>query len=267
MTRLRALIGLVPLLFTTACGTSGGPDQSRPIEVSYYVTGAQGTQFQFVSSDAPCGALPGTGIQSPNVDHQFGDRMFETPYLFVLENAKQPIRATVRNMSANEPIQVNLYLGETPQRTGDEATIRPGECRTIESGSTRNITIKPRGVEAQVEICSPLAGAGTPCLDSQSSVDRHINYFATIGDLVASNLTNCILPSQNIEACTTPSTFFVENPQDQVSAVMNVNPGQGVPGQPNNIRMELYVNGEPVLPSSRPDDADQGNEPAVVKNL
>ena len=268
MMRPRLLLALAPLLLTAACGTSDDGSEARPIEVLYYVTGATGQQFEMVASpDATCGSL-GTGIQSPNVDHQFGTRVFETPYLFVLENAHQPIRAVVRNLSPND-ITVYLYLGLTLQIGASEGLIQPGECRTIESDNTTNppITPKPRGPETQVEVCSPKAGLVTSCLDNTTSQDRSYAYFATIGDLKASNLTNCIL-TPILDACRTPSTFFLENPFDAIAAVMSVNAGQNAPGQPDaQIRAELYINGEPVVSGSLPVDANAGTDAIVTKNL
>jgi len=259
MTRLRLLATLV-LLLAPACGSSGD-SEARPIELLYYVTGFTGQQFEVVSAPDGCALGPNTysGIQSPNADHQLGTRVFETPYLIVLENTRQPIRAAFRNLSS-APITVNLFLGETLAVGADQGLIQPGECRVIQSDDTSGITVNPRGPETQIEICSPKDGTGTSCLDSVTSTDRNLFYFASLGDLVGSNITNCLLP-QILDNCQTPSTFFLQNPQDQIDAVMSVNPGQNAPGQPQaRIRLELYLNGNRV-------DIDSGTEPVVSANL
>jgi hypothetical protein len=129
--------GLVTALALAAlgCGTSG-PSEARPIEVLYYVSGGPGLNFELVSAADPACGSGGTGIQSPNSDHQFGDRIFSTPHLFVLENARQPVRAVIRNLSST-PIQVDMFLGQTQAVGGSDGLIEPGECRTIASGSQR----------------------------------------------------------------------------------------------------------------------------------
>jgi hypothetical protein len=237
-----AALGTALLLSCAACGTSGDGQQERPIEALYYVSGAVGTQFAFVETADPanCGS-PGTGIQSTNSDHQFGDRVFATPHLFVLENNRQPIRAVFRNLDT-VPITVNFYLGMTPQVSN--VVIQPGECETVATpGGDGNIQQTLRGPKVQVEICSPdnPIDLRTSCLET--SGDRSISFFATIGDIRASNITNCLLPPI-LDACRTPATMFVESPQDQVDAIMSVNPGQNPGGQPTaEVRLEMYLNG------------------------
>lgn len=243
---------------TLSCGTSGG-SEARPIEILYYVSGGPSLNFAF--ADTPdalgCGSI-GTGIQSPNSDHQFGDRVFQTPHLFVLENAHQPVRAVIRNLS-EQPIQVDLFLGFTQQVGGDAGLIAPGECRTIASGPGA-FQIKQLGPEIRTEVCSPTAGLDVPCVDQPPPPDRAIAFFGSTGDLVATNITNCSL-NPFLDACRTPATFFWQNAQDQFDAVMSVNSGQNPPGQPKaTIRAELYLNGNLQQRAT-------GTEPIVGVNL
>ncbi len=249
--RVRRLIALA--LVAAGCGTSGGNDQPQPVEVLYYVSGGPGLQFEFASTADPACGSPGTGIQAPNASHQFGDRVFQTPHLFVLENIRQPVRAAIRNLSTI-PIQVDLFLGLTQVVGGNEGVIQPGQCRTIASADASGLQPNPRRPDIQVEVCSPSTGVSTPCLDSTS--DRSVSFFATTGDLRASVFTNCIL-APILDACRTPATFFWERPVDQYDAVMNVNPGQNPDGQPPvQLRLELFVNG-----TQR--DFEGGTEPIV----
>lgn len=242
------------------CGTGGG-SESRPIEVLYYVSGGPALDFAF--ADTPdalgCGSQ-GTGIQSPNSDHQFGERVFQTPHLFVLENAHQPVRAVIRNLSA-QPLQVDMYLGFTQQVGGDAGVIAPGACRTIIGGNgSPNFSVKQVGPEIRTEVCSPVEGLSTSCLEQPPAPDRFIAFFGSTGDLVASNITNCSL-NPFLDACRTPATFFWQNAQDQFDAVMSVNSLQNPPGQPKaTLRAELYVNG-------RLEESATGTEPIVGVNL
>lgn len=235
------------LLTAAACGTSGDGAEARPIEVLYFVSGGPNLTFEFVAApDASCGST-GTGIQGLNLDHQFGDRVFLTPHLFVLENARQPIRAVIRNTSP-VPIEVDMYLGVAQVvGGGDGGLIQPGACATIESAAFGTTVPDVRGPQVQVEVCSPrnpLTGEqdlSIGCLDN--TLDASIGFFATTGDIVASTLTNCLLPPFQ-EACRTPATFFWERPQDVYAAVATVNPGQSPEGQPKaRVRSELYING------------------------
>jgi hypothetical protein len=241
-----------------SCGDNGG-SEARPIEILYYVSGGPNLDFAFADSPdlAGCGSV-GTGIQSPNSDHQFGTRVFQTPHLFVLENAHQPVRAVIRNLSA-QPLQVDMFLGFTQQVGGDAGVIAPGECRTIASAA-QPFQIKQIGAEIRTEVCSPTAGLDVPCLDQPPPSDRNIAFFGSTGDLVATNITNCSL-NPFLDACRTPATFFWQNPQDQFDAVMSVNSGQNPPGQPKaTIRTELYVNGNLSERAT-------GTEPIVGVNL
>lgn len=245
----RAPVSLLAALLLTAaaCGTSGDGSEARPIEVLYFVSGGPNLTFEFVAApDASCGSA-GTGIQGFNLDHQFGDRVFQTPHLFVLENARQPIRAVIRNTSTL-PIEVDMYLGIIQVvGGGDAGLIQPGACRTIQSAPLTT-TPEVRGPQVQVEVCSPRnpqtgqQDLSLGCLDN--TLDASIGFFATTGDIVASTLTNCLLPPFQ-EACRTPATFFWERPQDVYAAVATVNPGQSPEGQPKaRVRSELYIDGD-----------------------
>lgn len=244
--RSPALLLTALLLTAAACGTSGDGSEARPIEILYYVSGGPNLTFEFVDTadDVHCGST-GTGIQGLNLDHQFGARVFRTPHLFVLENARQPVRAVIRNTSP-APISVDMFLGFVQVVGGDDAgRIPAGGCATIESDDFGSTDPKPRGPQVQVDVCSPRNPDGEQDLSVgclASTLDANIAFFATTGDIVASTLTNCILPPF-LDACRTPATFFWERPQDVYAAVMTVNRGQSPEGQPKaRIRSELYIN-------------------------
>ena len=281
--RIAAAIAAALFCSLTGCGGSG--ISPRPIETLVYVTGPQGTQFTFADPGAACGmdASSGGGITAPNADHQFADRIFTTPHLFVMENICQPVTAAIRNLDATNPIQVSLFLGQTPQVLANQGMIGPGECSPIVSAPPGSGCPNPQvtGPSVQVEVCSPFdpvtnqPSLVTSCLPPPTPgalppQDRNIAYFATIGDLRSSNITNCIL-SPILDACRTPSTFFLEQPRDQVDAVMSVNSGQNPEGNvlpTAEVRVELYV-GDPGEVAG-PDTFvvfQAGIDPAVSKNF
>lgn len=253
MTRFRAALASLLLLSLSACGSSGDGSNTQPIEVLYYVSGGPNLTFEFVDAADPACGSTGTGIQGFNLDHQFGDRVFRTPYLFVLENARQPIRAVIRNTSLL-PIEVDMFLGAVQVVSGgDTGLIQPGTCATIESAPFGTTVPDVRGPQLQVDVCSPLVLADPedptsampdltlPCADS--TLDANIGFFATTGDIAASVLTNCIL-QPFLDACRSPATFFWERPKDVYAAVMTVNSGQNPEGQPRaRLRSELFING------------------------
>lgn len=274
---LAAATAAVLLCSVAACG--GGGISPRPIETLIYVTGAQATQFMFTAPDEVCGTQTSQGgIQAPNANHQFGDRVFTTPHLFVLENICQPVSTAIRNLDPTNPIQVNLFLGQTPQVLANEGVIGPGECSPVVSAPKGSGCPNPQPVapQVQVEVCSPIdpvtnqPNLNTSCISptpgAAPPLDRNIAYFATIGDLKASNITNCIL-SPILDACRTPSTFFLEQAQDQISAVMNVNsgqnPGGGIPTA--EVRLELYT-GDPGSVATF-DAFNAGTNPVVSKHF
>jgi hypothetical protein len=162
------------------------------------------------------------------------------------------VQAVIQNTSigpAPSAIQVNVFLGTVQRVGGDAGVIQPGECRVISTDTATAFDPMPSGTKAQVEVCSPLDGAGDPklstsCLESDS--DRFIAFRASIGDVRNSNLTDCIL-SPILDACRSPTTFFLEQPRESVDAVMNVLSGQNPGNQPiAQLRVELYLNSQNV---------------------
>lgn len=259
--RLAALL-LAGSLATTACGTSGsGP--SRPVETLIYVTGGPNLQFQFAQTPDPaCGSV-GTGIQAPNASHQFGDRVFVAPHLFVLENVRQPVRSVIRNLGGpgNPDLVVDTFLGTIPQNSN--VRIPPGTCGTvITSGAPNNLHVQPRGPEVQIDICAPLDSSGALDLsmlcagNPVDAPDLSLGFFASLGDIRSTNITSCVLAGL-LDSCRTSATFFIEQPQDRVDVVMQVNPGQNPSGgNPARIRVDLSVDGNRV-------DSDTGDNPIV----
>lgn len=244
------------LVGAAGCGKSGSR-ATRPIEVIYYVNAPEGTRFQLLENAAPraCGSS-GIGIQAANAQHLFGDRVFRAPHFFVDENADQPVRGVFVNVdeSANaEPITVDLFLG--PNLQASTPPIFPGECDTV--GTVRNDTLEPviPGDFVRIEVCARPPGADTSIsCDDEEALDARVSFFASLGDLEDSNLTNCnILPVA--ESCRTPATFFIEDPQEVVSAVFDKLSDQN---RDATMRAELYING-------RLEDTDTGKNTVIVQ--
>lgn len=243
----------VAALLLAAGGCGGGGTQAQQIETLLYVSGGPGLQFSFPIDDPACpgpaptpGAQAPSGIQAPNADHQLAGRIFETPHLFVMEKIRQPVRAVIKNSAESPaPLRIDIYLGLNPQVSNVE--IQPGECKAIATNDVLPIDPMPSGAQIQVEVCSPNIpnGLDTSCIASPPAPTFNIAYFATLGDVATSSITNCVL-FPILDACRTPSTFFWEQPKDEFDAVMTVNGGQN-PGQPvpnAAVRLELYVDGE-----------------------
>jgi hypothetical protein len=272
--RLAAATVAAMTLAAAGCGGSSGTI-SRPIETVIYVSGGTGLQFSLASApDAGACGSNGTGIQSPNADHQFADRVFRTPYLFVLENVRQPVRAVIQNLSTL-PIRVDTFLGQVPQNSN--VTINPGECQSVVTNEALALpTPMPtpafRGPEIRVDVCAPqVFEDGQARLDlmldcDQSTADWNWGFFSSIGDVLASNISNCqvpALPPFLLDACQSPATYFMESPRDQVDVAMTVNPGQDPGGQnptTAQVRVELFVNDQRVA-------VDAGVEAIVSGNL
>lgn len=262
------LCGLFAILLMLAvgCGDDGGgtgahgENPDSPIETLIYVQGPVGATFTLPENDPDCpGGVDGpSGIEAPNASHQFPGRIFLTRQLFVLENVQQPVQAVIKNTGAT-PITVDLYLGINPQVT--DFVIEPNTCRRIVSSTALPPpTPQPHGAQIQAEVCAPAGDLDSSCVLTPGQVptpppDNFTAYFATVGDIEVSHITNCTL-FPILDACRTPATFFLEQPKDEIDVIMSVNPGQVFIA----VRLELYVNG--VL-----SDVSLGSNPVVSKTL
>lgn len=227
---LRLGLALAGLCVMSACGRSGSRE-TRPVEVLYRVSGPSGTRFRVLPEARPdCGA---PGIQAENADHRFGDRVFQAPHLFVLENAFQPVSASFEVPDDEvDSVRVDLFLGTEPRSTTDQP-ISPGDCATVSTGIPEP---QPVGPEARFEICAYVTPppAGARCGDFP---DAHVGFSANVGDPTGAHVTTCVI-TPVAEACRTPATIFVEEPQDLVSGVISKLTAEN----PNAvIRVELYL--------------------------
>jgi hypothetical protein len=247
-------VALFAAVACAGCGKSGSGDY-RPIEVLFFVSGPSGTQFQMAAEPQPDCGSDGTGIQDANGDHQFGDRVFHTPHLFVLENALQPVRGVFQVPPENQiGIGIDLFLGPSVEMA-TSGEIDPGACATV--GTDTENTLEPvvTGPEIRVEVCaaSDQSGASIPC--AENTADPNIAFFATIGDIRGTNVTSCtLLPVA--ESCRTPATFFLENPKESVSAVFSK---LGDQDRDAVLRAELYV-------SERLKDTQTSRQNVIVKS-
>ena len=272
-----------------SCGDS--PVDNRPIEILYFVQGPTGTRFSIVgpeenddcmaeSLDQPAGLVPsaGFGFQSADATHVLPG-VFVAPHFFVLENERQPTRAVFRNLGS-APLTVLQLRGLAPPGTTVELRrIPPGECRSVSTFDDAReiagdfIPTEPDD-EFRFEVCSFTAGTQLPdgfeCQDlaPRGSVERDdegnllfdagISFLATLGDLTASFLTQCLGPEGTERVgCRTPSTFYLNAPRDQISAAMTQ-----LPNQPSSfMQLDLY-RGDRLLDSNR-----GGNDVFVRKDI
>jgi len=181
--------------FGAGCGESG-ERETRPIEVLFSVSRPSGLDFEVLA------------LQAQNADHRFEGRSFETPHLFVMENATQPVRGMFRNLDPENPLTVELIFG-TDLVSRQE--IPPGACCTVEPGAD---------CSSATETCEPIEAMPMRReirfeVFSLSAV-ANIGFSATIGDQFATNITSCSLDGY---VCTTPATFYIEDAQEVVSGV------------------------------------------------
>jgi len=204
-----------------ACGESG-ERPSRPIEVIYYVSGVSGTKFQVKGPE-------GEGFQAANANHPLGDREFESPMFFVMENAFEPVSAVFRVPEDQlNPITVSLLLGNVLRKTTE---IRPGSSATVSEGTPDPVVTGP---DVRFEVTS----AAGP---------KHVGFDVTIGDLYASNYTNCNIRQVAAELCSTPAIFFLEDARDQVTGIFAKFSGQDPDAA---LQADLFLNGTLAQSSS-----------------
>jgi hypothetical protein len=196
----------------------------RPVEVSLFIQGATGSQFRVPS------------LEAANARYEFGDRVFAAPHFFVLENAFQPVRATIE--AVNEPVTTSLFLGAGVEGLVASVTIPPGVSDTIGTGDP-----EPRveGPQARFEVTS----AGGPA---------NIAFTATLGDQTAANVTACVLIPDVATSCLTPALFFIQNVQETVSGVFRKLSGESPDAR---LRVDLFIDDELV-------DSDSGSGDVVV---
>ncbi len=246
-----ALAGLLSLMSLSCGGTEA---DRRPVEILYFVQGPTNAEFEIVDQEgnSDCTApsregvprqIPsqGFGIQSNDATHTLTGT-FRAPHFFVVENEQQPSRIVIRNLADDgSELTVRRLFGFG---TLDTLSIPAGECRSFsnfpdarESSVEDNgdFVMTPPGQEFRVEVCSLAIGAVIPpdflCQqlreDGNAVRDAGASFEGSFGDFAASFLTSClqIEPTEQIN-CRTPSTFYLNRPQDQISASLTLLPRQ-----------------------------------------
>lgn len=278
LSSIRLLLAVVAAVAGLSCGDSS--DDLRPIELLYFVQGPTGTRFAVVGPDdnddclapsreQPAGFIPsgGFGFQSRDATHLLPGT-FRAPHFFVFENERQPTRGVFRNLG-DAPLTVLQFRGAAqPGSTIGVETIAPGACLSVSTfpdGDEIDGRAPPFVPDNQFrfEICSFLDGVRLPegfrCQDlaPRGPIDRDadgdllfdagIGFFASVGDLTASFLSRCLgLDPTEVVECRTPATFFMHDPQDQISAAMT-----RLANQPDSfMQLDLY-RGDQLLDSSR----------------
>lgn len=209
--RIIAALCSLPLL-----GSCGDPDQSRPVEVIFYVDGLSGTRFAV------------DGLQARNGNHPPPRPSFEVPFFFVLENAQQftsgdGIRGCFRTFAdETAPITVYLYYGTAFQR---RVVLQPGQCYgpgydpqnppdcasfVNNCTDTSDINLSP---EVRFELCPRDPNSpDMPCADAPAVGPANLVFTASVGDFDATSNTACLVPEAAVSSCTTPSIFYLEDP-------------------------------------------------------
>jgi hypothetical protein len=232
-------LAVVSILCVAACGKSGSRDK-RPIEVLYQVSGPNGTQFKILTAEEARPECPGGNLRASNAVHRFGQRVFQTPHLFILENAFQPVSATFELLAGEtNPISIDLFLGLTQF---DFKTLDPAECANVFTEGA--LDAQPHR-EFRVEICSSIDDPpdGARCGQFQ---DAFVGFFLSSGDTKGSNISTCDLRPV-ADACRTPATLFVEEPKDQIDVIIDTNSDEN---RDAVLLVELFINGQ-LVDSSR----------------
>lgn len=229
------------LLACGACGKSG-EDPTRPVELLMNVTGAAAAvgidsiESALVTHTLPrlrtCVAGARAGQACASGSDCAGARclaVYPAPHLFVLQNAEQPVVATLYNLDAAESLRVDMFAGTFLH----SAEIPPGSCCRI-------------GTD---EACEPATDCGpTPAESGPEEVrfevtapgsPTGVGFFATVGDFETTYMTACVI-APSLNNCTTPATFFYEGARDHISGVFSKLENQD---EDAHLRAELYVDG------------------------
>jgi len=275
------ILGLLALVASSiACGDSA--DDNRPVELLYFVQGPTGGLFEVVGPDdnGDCTALSrqqtsgfidsaGYGFQSADATHVVSGT-FQAPHYFVFENERQPTRGVFRNLGSLPLTVLQLRGIASPGSTLETQTIPPGACRSVSTFDDDDEMVGLAGPDVtrddfRLEVCSFLAGTELPdgfrCQDlaprgPTEILDAGANFLGTIGDLTASFLTQCLqLEGSERVQCRTPATFYLFDPQDQISAAMT-----RIRIQPDSFMQADLYRGTRLL------DSDRGSNDVVVRD-
>lgn len=230
------VLAVVSALSFAACGKSGSRE-SRPVEVLYQVSGPSRTEFRILTAEEARPECPGGDLRARNAVHSFGDRVFQAPHLFILENAFQPTSGTFEVLAdQTNPVDIDLFLGTLPARNVQD--LFPGECADVATGGEVDAQPNP---EYRVEICGSIGNPpdGARCGDFD---DAFVGFSLSVGDSRGSNVSSCSLRLVS-EACRTPATLFVEEPKDRIDAIIDSLTNEN---RDAVLTVELYIDGELV---------------------
>jgi len=221
MSRCASLLAVATCALLVSCGNRGvfgesGGRETRPVEVLFHINRPSGARFEVVA------------LQSANADHRFEGRVFETPQLFVLENATQPVVGIFRNMDPTLPLTVEMAFGTD---IANRQEIPPGACCTV--GAGRDCT---NATPVCDDVATPPARQEIRFEIFSVSGSQNIGFSATLGDQKDTNITACAVAS---DICRTPAIFFLEDAHDIVSGVFSKFADQD---PSSGFQVDLYVN-------------------------
>lgn len=208
-TRWMIISGIVML--AVGCGTSG----------------SRAPQFAEVRFQVrPTGKSVFTAELSANGStHTFGGAEFTATSLFdfVLENAMPPYSGTFTLKDGGDIDVVMSFADQTI--TGQTSGI--GTQARVSSGTTGSTPVST-SPEVRFDVCAPSASP-TNCFQPDDSGIFGLPFSGTIGDANTTHLINGI----------TPSIYFLEGAEDNVSGVFALNPFTG-----QNLLTQLFVDGQ-----------------------
>lgn len=229
-------LSLLCVFSLVGCGKSGSRE-SRPIEVLYQVSGPSGTEFRILTAEEARPECPTGDLRARNAIHRFGDRVFQAPHLFIMENAFQPTSGTFEVLAdATNPLTIDLFLGLFQADVVRD--LPPGDCADVFTSGEQDAQAN---TEYRIEICGSIDNppSGARCGDFP---DAFVGFFLSVGDSRGSNVSNCNLRSVT-DACRTPATLFVEQPKDRIDAIIDTLSNEN---RDAVLTVELYIDDQLV---------------------
>ncbi len=200
------------VMLSAGCGTSGSrAPQFAEVRFQVRPTGKSVFTAELMSANG--------------ATHTFGGAEFTATsfFDFVLENATPPYSGTFTLKTGGDIVVVMSFADQTI--TGQTSGI--GTQARVSNG-TSGSTPGPASPEVRFDVCAPSASP-TTCFQPDDSGIFGLPFSGTIGDASTTHLVNGV----------TPSIYFLEGAQNNVSGVFALNPFTG-----QNLLAQLFLDGQ-----------------------
>ncbi|MCK6554880.1 hypothetical protein L6Q96_09920 [Candidatus Binatia bacterium] len=223
----RAALACVLVLLlagASACGEGGSNPATYP-EVRYQVEPLEGTATFEVESLAggqiEYTSLAGTVFTATSV------------FNFVLEGAGPPYSGRFKQVGEGA-IRVRLVV------TGGGADLfrisdGPGSTITLQTAANNPPALRPPDPEVRFDVCAPVPGVFSCYVDDEQPGTFGIQFSGTMGDIDTTHQLGQRSAADPVP--TTPSIYFLQKPQEAVSAVFRST-------NSNELVARLYIDGK-----------------------